>query len=104
MNRKYKSFKFTQAGAGDQRLKSFTLQGSMADIVVAAVADSEVAKDLKTTRDDLASSKAELEKSKKEMDAVKKQAEGVSAEYDRLLEEHSKLQKQVASSETKKDS
>ncbi|XP_041458225.1 B-cell receptor-associated protein 31-like, partial [Lytechinus variegatus] len=28
--------------------------GSMADIVVAAVADSEVAKDLKTTRDDLA--------------------------------------------------
>ncbi|XP_054750980.1 B-cell receptor-associated protein 31-like [Lytechinus pictus] len=78
--------------------------GSMADIVVAAVADSEVAKDLKTTRDDLASSKAELEKTKKEMEAVKKQAEGVSSEYDRLLAEHSKLQNQVASSETKKDS
>ncbi|XP_030828071.1 B-cell receptor-associated protein 31 [Strongylocentrotus purpuratus] len=88
----------------ETKTKRRSRSGSMADIVVAAVADSEVAKDLKTTRDDLASSKAELEKSKKEMDAVKKQAEGVSAEYDRLLEEHSKLQKQVASSETKKDS
>lgn len=77
--------------------------GSMADVVVAAVAESELTKDLKTTREELASSKAELEKSKREMEAVKKQAEGVSTEYDRLLQEHSKLQKQLASEETKKD-
>ena len=34
--------------------------GSMADVVVAAVADSEVAKDLKSTREELESSKTGL--------------------------------------------
>ncbi|XP_072181865.1 B-cell receptor-associated protein 31-like [Diadema setosum] len=77
--------------------------GSMADVVVAAVADSEVTKDLKATREELESTKTELEKTKKDLDAVKKQAEGVTSEYDRLLQEHSKLQKQLESEESKKD-
>ncbi|PIK40279.1 B-cell receptor-associated protein 31 [Apostichopus japonicus] len=89
----------------DDLKKSRKGSSTLSDTVVAAVADSEVTKELKHTQDELEMTKKELEKTKSDLSSIKKQAEGVSSEYDRLLKEHSDLQKQSESSEdTKKDS
>ncbi|XP_077980992.1 B-cell receptor-associated protein 31-like [Glandiceps talaboti] len=78
--------------------------GSMADLVVAAVAESETTKELATVKQELEDSKAALNKAEADLSALKKQAEGTTTEYDRLLTEHGKLQAKLeAGEESKKD-
>ncbi|XP_033102306.1 B-cell receptor-associated protein 31-like [Anneissia japonica] len=85
--------------------RKLSRSNSMADVVVAAVADSEVTKELKSTKEEVANLTNELEKAKLDLAAFRKQAEGVNIEYDRLLTEHAKLQKQLEGQgeESKKD-
>ncbi|XP_070557524.1 B-cell receptor-associated protein 31-like [Ptychodera flava] len=78
--------------------------GSMADVVVAAVADSEATKELAILKEELKDSKAALSKAESDLMALKKQAEGTNKEYDRLLNEHRDLQIKLESAEeSKKD-
>ncbi|XP_006825105.2 B-cell receptor-associated protein 31-like [Saccoglossus kowalevskii] len=77
--------------------------GSMAEIVVAAVADSETTKELAAVKEELKETKAALEKAETDLAALKKQAEGTNTEYDRLLNEHSDLQAKIELAESKKD-
>ncbi|XP_071960102.1 B-cell receptor-associated protein 31-like [Antedon mediterranea] len=75
--------------------RKLSRSNSMADVAMAAVADSEVTKELKATKEEVTNLTNELEIAKLDLKTFKKQAEGVSTEYDRLLVEHAKLQKQL---------